>query len=313
MAVGPEALSESPYSVLVVDDSTVERQLVGGLLAQDPGCTLRFAVDGSDALEQLLANPPDIVLTDLIMPNVNGLELVRLVRERQPLLPVILMTARGSEEVAVEALQAGAASYIPKRRLARDLHETLQRVLRAAHEERGVSRLMERMYRSEQEFVIENDVQLISSLVNYLQQSIRGLRFGHEADRIRVGVALEEAMVNAFYHGNLEVSSSLRETDYQGYYRLARQRCHESPFRDRRIHVHVSLTGDEARYVIRDEGPGFDRAHVPNPIDPGNLDRPCGRGLLLIQTFMDEVRFNDAGNEITLIKRLISENLRVSA
>jgi len=313
MAVGPAVLSESPYSVLIVDDSMVERQLVGGLLGRDPACQLRFAVDGGDALDQLSDQPTDIVLTDLIMPHVNGLELVRLVRERHQLIPVILMTAQGSEENAVEALQAGAASYIPKRRLAHDLHETVQRVLRAAHEERGVSRLMERMFRSEQEFVIENDVQLISSLVNYLQQSIRSLKFGHEADRIRVGVALEEAMVNPFYHGNLEVSSALRETDFHGYYRLARQRCHELPFRDRRIYVRASLTGNEARYVIRDEGPGFDRSQVPSPTDPGNLDRPCGRGLLLIQTFMDEVRFNDAGNEITLIKRLIGENLRVSA
>ena len=56
------------------------------------------------------------------------------------------------------------------------------------------------------------------------------------------------------------------------------------------------------RYVIRDEGPGFDPATLPDPTDPANLDRPCGRGLLLMRTFMDDVGYNRSGNEVTLIK-----------
>ena len=53
-------------------------------------------------------------------------------------------------------------------------------------------------------------------------------------------------------------------------------------------------------YTVRDEGPGFDPASLPDPTDPANLDRPCGRGLLLMRTFMDNVIFNDKGNEVTL-------------
>ena len=73
--------------------------------------------------------------------------------------------------------------------------------------------------------------------------------------------------------------------------------------RIRRIHVLVTLSPSEARFVIRDEGPGFDPESVPDPTDPANLERESGRGLLLMRTFMDEVRFNQAGNEVTLIKR----------
>ena len=73
-------------------------------------------------------------------------------------------------------------------------------------------------------------------------------------------------------------------------------------------HVVVHLqrhpeTPTEARYVIRDEGPGFDLNRVPDPTDMSNLERISGRGLLLINTFMDEVRHNKAGNEITMVKR----------
>ena len=56
-------------------------------------------------------------------------------------------------------------------------------------------------------------------------------------------------------------------------------------------------------YTIRDEGPGFDVNNLPDPTDPANLEKPSGRGMLLIRMFMDAVRYNDMGNEITLEKR----------
>ena len=55
--------------------------------------------------------------------------------------------------------------------------------------------------------------------------------------------------------------------------------------------------------MVRDDGRGFDPSKLPDPTDPANLQKCCGRGLFLIRTFMDEVRFNDTGNEITMIKR----------
>lgn len=77
----------------------------------------------------------------------------------------------------------------------------------------------------------------------------------------------------------------------------------ELPYRDRRVHVTARFDSDEAVFVIRDEGSGFDPAKLPDPTDPENLIRPFGRGVMLMRTFMDEVSFNSRGNEITLIKR----------
>ena len=71
------------------------------------------------------------------------------------------------------------------------------------------------------------------------------------------------------------------------------------------IHFSARETGAEAVYVVRDEGPGFDPSHVPDPTAPENLMRATGAGLLLIRAFMDEVSHNAAGNEITMIKRRV--------
>ena len=63
------------------------------------------------------------------------------------------------------------------------------------------------------------------------------------------------------------------------------------------------MSPDEARFVIRDEGPGFDLSKLPGRGDPEGLEDKGGHGLLLMQTFMDEVTFNARGNEVTMLKR----------
>lgn len=290
-------------TILVVDDSAVDRRLVGGLLRKSSDLDVEYAVHGADALSRIDHRPPDLVLTDLIMPEMDGLELVEAIRGQHPLVPVILMTSKGSEEVAVQALQLGASSYVPKRALAQQLLGTIQKVLSVSFREKGHMRLMEQMTRCEYAFELENDCSLFTPLVTYLQDSAYNMNVCDDADRTRVGVALEEALANALYHGNLEVDSSLKEEDDQAYYRLVQQRLREAPYRDRHIHVEVSLSRGEATFVIRDEGPGFNPSSLPDPCDPENLGKPSGRGLLLMRTFMDALSFNVAGNEVRMIKR----------
>jgi len=290
-------------TILVVDDSAMDRRLVGGILEKNPDWTVIYADNGRAALAAVESHIPDLVLTDMQMPEMNGLELVTAVKEEYPLIPVVLMTAQGSEEIAVQALKHGAASYVPKRRLGQELREMVERVLGAADVDRSESRLMHRVTLQETKFELETDSTLVPSVVNYIQQAMTRMRFCDETDCLRVGVALEEALLNSYYHGNLEISSDLREADHNAYYQLSKKRSYEPPYCNRKIYVESFLTPDECRFVIRDEGPGFDPNSLPDATDPANLERPCGRGLLLIRTFMDEVQFNERGNEVTLIKR----------
>jgi len=191
--------------ILVVDDLAVDRQFVGKLLEKDPQFEIEFAADGAEALRRIEESPPDLVVTDLMMPEVDGLELVEQTRNKHPLVPVILITSKGGEEIATQALRRGAASYVPKRELPGDLLGTVRRVLGVSARQRDLSRLMERLAWSDCEFVLENDSALFGPLVSYLQDALGHLGLCGDADRTRVGVALEEALCNALYHGNLEV------------------------------------------------------------------------------------------------------------
>ena len=98
-----------------------------------------------------------------------------------------------------------------------------------------------------------------------------------ERDLFGMRLALEEALVNAIKHGN-------RQSE------------------DKVVHVTCELGGDTARVVIRDEGDGFDPEEVPDPTADENLDRPCGRGIMLMRSFMTEIRYADRGRQVTLVK-----------
>ena len=86
------------------------------------------------------------------------------------------------------------------------------------------------------------------------------------------------------------------------YLDLIEERRNRSPYKDRHIYVHASLSRNEAVIRVRDEGHGFNASAVPDLTDPALADKPHGRGLVLIHTFMDSVRFNVPGNEITMVK-----------
>jgi CheY-like chemotaxis protein len=289
--------------VLVVDDSSVDRNQAGGLLRKSVELSVEFAVNGLEALQRIAQSPPDLVLTDLIMPEMDGLELVAQVVSRYPLIPVILMTGRGSEETAVRALKTGAASYVPKSLLSSLLLETVQDVLAVAQEERCEIQLMDCLASSDTTLRLGNDPTMVGPLINYLHRTIRAIGVCDQACGIRVCVALEEAINNALFHGNLEIHSAQRTGDCELYRQLLAERLHTAPYRDRVIDIQAKFTRQDATFVVRDQGPGFNPESLPDPTDPDNLEKASGRGLLLMRTFMDSVEFNDVGNEVTLIKR----------
>ena len=98
-----------------------------------------------------------------------------------------------------------------------------------------------------------------------------------ERDLFGWRLALEEALVNAIKHGN-----KLSE--------------------DKTVRIACDLGGESAKVVIRDQGEGFDPGGVPDPTADENLDRPCGRGIMLMRSFMTAVRYADRGREVTLVK-----------
>lgn len=98
-----------------------------------------------------------------------------------------------------------------------------------------------------------------------------------DKDRFAVRLALEEAIVNAIKHGHQGDST-------------------------KRVWVRCQVRTDRVLAEVKDQGKGFDPRQVPDPLAPENLDRPSGRGLLLMRSYVTWLRFNERGNGVTLCK-----------
>jgi CheY-like chemotaxis protein len=294
--------------ILVVEDSQTQIVHICGLL-EEAEFDVDSVLNGKQAIKRLEDGEQyDLILTDMMMPEMDGLQLVRAVRVHYPGTPIILMTGQGTDALAIEALEDGAAGYVPKSQLHERLIEEVAQVLRAAEVDRSYEILLSCLQRNEFVFKLRNEVALIDPLINLLLQMMAGIQLCDSTSRIRVGLALEHALLNALYRGNLEISAaemqSTRELLLSGQgTTLVDQRLATLPYSTRKILFQVRMSPDEARFVIQDQGKGFDVSQVPKPGDPDVLEREGGKGLLLMQSFMDEVTFNEMGNEVTMVKR----------
>ena len=288
--------------ILVADDDADARERIAAILQKEPVLSVVFAADGTEAMAEFDKAKPDLLLTDLRMPNMDGLDLVRAVRDRCESTPIVMMTSHGDQQLAAQALSAGAASYVPKSEAEEELLNTVQHVLNLSTR-RSLRPFPAELKQSRMVYVIHNDSQMITSLVGHLQENILQVGLCDESEQIRFGVALEEALINAMIHGNLEIDSSIKENDPAQFDTMVRQRCNELPYKERKIEVEVELSAEQIVVTIGDHGQGFDPTTLPDPTEPENLEKVSGRGVLLMRSFMDEVQFNDAGNRVTMIKR----------
>lgn len=126
-------------------------------------------------------------------------------------------------------------------------------------------------------FKMPSELRHLDGVLDYLNE--RMLRLGIvNADDSEVLIALDEAIVNAIKHGN---------------------KCDPR----KAVHIVAEFSVEGVRFIVADEGAGFERENVPDPTEPCRLLEPSGRGLLLINHIMDEVRFNQCGNRLEMFKR----------
>ncbi len=293
--------------VLLVEDSPTQAVEIRMLL-EEGSHSVKHVANGRLAIKVLEQEPIEIVVTDLEMPEMNGLELVEAMKLDFEHIPAVLVTARGSEELASKALQNGAAGYVPKNHLQSMLNDTITDVLGVIRTDASFSKLIQTLQKNQFVFELPSDAELISPLVGLLMQVIAGMELMSGTELVRMGVAVEHALLNAMYRGNLELGPSVTPTHralvYDGATTdLIEKRKTSDPYQTRRVFVDATASKQEIRIVIRDQGRGFDTSAVPKAEDPKVIDTESGQGLVLMASFTDELIFNDIGNEVTLVKR----------
>ena len=285
--------------ILVVDDSKTDRVLIGELLRQqEMDWLVEFANSAEQAMVTLTNLAVDVVITDMVMPEASGMDLLSYVHKQVQPVPVVMVSGRGNDSIAAEAIRNGAASYVSKDDLATRLVETVRQVLDARKSSPSYERLFGAVKNLQIQLELENDPTLLPTVVGGIQQAAFDMALIDAESRIRLGIALDEALINAMYHGNLElpaedlvnVRTQLRNGERVA---LIEERRSVKPYSERVIHVEASFCPEKLEVAIRDEGSGFSRFFAA---DEEN------RGMTLIKNIMDKVAFNESGNEIRLVK-----------
>jgi DNA-binding NarL/FixJ family response regulator len=115
--------------VLLVDDHAILREGVHALLAREPDIlVVGEAEDGRQALEQVEELHPDVVIMDIVMPGMNGLEATQLLKERHPEVRTLILSMYDDQEYVVQIIQAGACGYVLKRVVTEDLVRAIREV-----------------------------------------------------------------------------------------------------------------------------------------------------------------------------------------
>ena len=142
---------------------------------------------------------------------------------------------------------------------------------------------------------------LIGKLRERLMRGLTDYHFVSETRKNHFCMALEEALNNAFYHGNLELSSDLKEDGSSRFVELAAERELLSPWCQRKVQITELVSEFGLWLTIQDDGKGFDVSTALERLNDPELMLASGRGLMMMRAFADEMFYNVVGNEVTLV------------
>jgi DNA-binding response OmpR family regulator len=272
-------------SILIVDDDPDIHHLLAAAL-KDRNCLIEDRYDGLEALFFLETQPCDLVITDVRMPGLNGLELLRRIHEVRPGTKVLVMTAESTPATVISSLRDQAMGYFTKPFSLDEVAETVALALSAPAPEGDIEVLS-----AIPEWIalqLRCKLEIADRLVPFLRELVTDLSIQERED---VGTAFRELLMNAIEHGAGRDPSKTVRVDYV-------------------------RTAKFMIYKILDPGEGFSLNRLPHAAISNQPDapyqhcevrdrlglRPGGFGILLTRHLADELIYNEKGNEVLLIK-----------
>ena len=300
---------ETPqHTILIVDAEEASRLTLSKKLSR-AGYYVITSEKAEDALYILKSSEEkvDLIISDVKLRKTDGIELLKRVKAMDEPLPMLLITGKGNVEDAITALRLGVDDFIRKPVDANDVVSSVRSILRRKQSEKIAESFGRFIQYEKIVYVIPNEVSLINTISYQLTRNLVPLGFCNMTTSENISLALKEAIMNSVCHGNLEISSSIREhSGIRGFNEEIEKRKDEPQYKDRKVQITYEQTDEYIEYAIQDDGPGFDHRSLPNPRDPENFLKNSGRGLLIIAVHLDDVHWNDKGNCIYLKKYKIN-------
>jgi DNA-binding response OmpR family regulator len=288
-------------NIMLVEDEEINLRLMEGMLGH-LGHRLILARNGREAIKKFNKFLPDIVILDILMPRISGIEVLKEIRSRNTGTIVIMVTASNKEEHAIESLRLGANNYLKKPVHYDDLvpliHKYNSTIQKRSMEKLVLSKMVSRKFLME----IENDLQIIPKIAQYLANETSTLFDKDEI--VSVNIALLELLVNAFEHGNLGISyaDKSKAISEKRLDRLYEERLADPAYSRRKIIIDFTLEKDACEWIITDEGDGF-QSEEYTTLNEDNRENEHGRGIFISNFHLDELQYIGKGNKVRALKK----------
>ncbi len=258
-----------------------------------------LAETGSEGIEKFREFLPDIVISDMRLPDKNGNIVVKEIKEIDKDVPIIIITGYSDHQLILSAMKNGAVDLLKKPFKPNDLKYLINKI-ETLFKKIKVKLSASFVQWEKRHLIIRNDIHIIRSVVDFVFSNIDYI--SEDVSFMKIG--LQEILINAIEHGNLEISNKEKAEllDRGDYNKILKERVLTPMYRDRFVDIKIFSTPEYLKIIVQDMGKGFDPTQIPDPENPENFLKESGKGILMAIHAFDKLEYNDMGNCVTLIK-----------
>ncbi len=292
--------------ILIVEDDHASRLFLESLLESN-NYEFRSAENGIEGLNIFDEYNPDIVLSDIKMPIMDGLELLEAIRDKNSDAIVVIVTAFGSENYAIQALHLGANNYLKKPVSGQELLRLLKKYKAIISGKYSPESLPGKLKNRTFSIEFKSEFGKIPKIVDKIM--IESAIEIDDSEKVNIELGLVELITNAVEHGNLGISYIEKQTalDKGNLSELFNERVHNEKYKNRKILVDFFTDEEKYQWTITDDGDGFNWKNIPDPTDQEHILELNGRGIFISKFLFDKVEYFGKGNIVTATK-LIPED-----
>jgi CheY-like chemotaxis protein len=270
--------------VLIVDDDREVMTMLADIV-RELNLTPVTASHGQEAMEKLKGQKIDLIITDLVMPKMDGLELIKQSRQLNAKIPIAVISGHGEAQNVIEALNRGAYNFVSKPFTIKEIEAIIKKGLRLREFSLGTHKILEGI-RNYTEINIPNNPHYLPPATLYIVRECQWRGIDDEDQLSNVSVCADELLTNALIHGN--------ELD-----------------EDKKISIQLVFDSEKFTMSFEDEGRGFDYHKLMAALSAEQVVPPTKRGLFIVKSLMDELSFNESGNKVTAVKYINEEGRRI--
>jgi YesN/AraC family two-component response regulator len=288
--------------ILIVEDDYGSREFLYSLIKLE-GFDVEMAINGEDGLEKHASYNPDLIICDIQMPKMDGLEMLSRLRKEKSDTFFIITTAFGSEDYAIEALRLGANNYLKKPIDKKSLIGLIKKYKSIIDHRLLTKKAEGKIIEKELKIVFETNIEHVSTIVSQLLSEIN-VSFD-DSERTNIELGLDELITNSIEHGNLGITfeEKVYAADSNRIPELYKEKMNNLELAKRKIYIDFKQKDGYCEWIITDEGKGFDWKSIPDPTQGAQLMELNGRGIFITNFLFDEMEYMGIGNQVRVKKK----------